>query len=103
MSRAEELVAPVRPSRRATRAGTVAAATVVVLLLWASAFVVIRQVGQTLSPGPMALLRLAVGSVALIALAWRARRPLPRGKTLALVVGYGVSWFAGYTVVLNTA
>ena len=85
------------------RPWAVAGATVVVLLLWASAFVVIRQVGHTLSPGPMALLRLTVGSLALVALAWRSRRPLPRGRTLVLVVAYGVSWFAGYTVVLNTA
>ena len=35
------------------------------LLLWASAFVGIRAIGDTFSPGPMALLRLVAGSVAL--------------------------------------
>lgn len=80
-----------------------AAATVAVLLIWASAFVVIRVVGDSLSPGPMALGRLTVGSLALLALAVRVRRPLPRGKPLGLVMAYGVSWFAGYAVVLNAA
>jgi drug/metabolite transporter (DMT)-like permease len=74
-----------------------------VLLLWASAFVVIRDVRDSFSPAPLALGRLTVGSLALIALAVRVRKPLPRGRTLALVLAYGVSWFAGYTVVINAA
>lgn len=78
-------------------------AAVVTVVLWASAFVVIRAVGDLVSPGPMAFGRLLVGTAALILIALRYRRPLPRGRSLALVVGYGVLWFAGYTVVLNTA
>lgn len=85
----------------AGRLTVLAAATTV--LLWASAFVVIRSVGQVLAPGPMAFTRLLIGTVALGVLAWRARRPLPRGRALALVAGYGVVWFAGYTVLLNWA
>jgi drug/metabolite transporter (DMT)-like permease len=84
----------------------VPAAVVTTLVLWASAFVGIRAVGSTFSPGPMALLRLAVGTVALtaIALVRRGRRAgLPSGRGLLLIVGYGVAWFAGYTVVLNAA
>jgi drug/metabolite transporter (DMT)-like permease len=80
-----------------------AAAVVTTVLLWACAFVVIRAVGQVLSPGSMAFVRLLVGSAALGLVALRYRRPFPRGRALAFVVGYGVLWFAGYTVVLNWA
>jgi len=80
-----------------------AAATVTTVLLWACAFVVIRSVGAVLSPGAMAFVRLLVGSAALALVALRYRRPLPRGRALAFVLGYGVAWFAAYTVVLNWA
>ncbi len=80
-----------------------AAATVITVLLWACAFVVIRSVGAVLSPGAMAFVRLFVGSAALALVALRYRRPFPRGRALAFVLGYGVAWFAAYTVVLNWA
>jgi drug/metabolite transporter (DMT)-like permease len=80
-----------------------AAAAGTTVILWASAFVVIRAVGDAFSPGAMAFLRLLVGSSALALVALRYRRPLPRGRALAIVVGYGVCWFAGYAVVLNWA
>jgi drug/metabolite transporter (DMT)-like permease len=78
-------------------------AVVVTVLLWASSFVVIRSAGEQFSPGPMALLRLTAGTVVLVGIALRYRRPLPRGRALGLVVGYGLAWFAGYTVLLNWA
>jgi drug/metabolite transporter (DMT)-like permease len=85
------------------RAAAVAAGATV--LMWASAFVVIRDVGDTLSPAPLALVRLAVAAVALGALMLVVRRPtrrLPRSWTsVGLVVAYGVLWLAGYTVALN--
>ena len=80
-----------------------AAAASTTIVLWASAFVVIRRVGESYSPGAMTFLRLLVGATVLGLLALRRRRSLPRGRTLAVVVGYGVAWFAGYTVVLNWA
>lgn len=93
--------------RMPKRAGPVpnlaAAAALVTVLLWAAAFVVIRAVGAAMSPGPLAFARLLVGTVALTFLAARYRRPLPRGRALAFVLGYGVLWFAGYTVVLAAA
>ena len=79
------------------------AAALTTVLLWACAFVVIRAVGDVLSPGSMAFVRLLVGSVFLVLLALRYRRPIPRGRALAFVLGYGVLWFAAYTVVLNWA
>ena len=78
-------------------------AVIVTVLLWASSFVVIRSAGEQFSPGPMALLRLTAGTVVLVGIALRYRRPLPRGRALGLVVGYGLAWFAGYTVLLNWA
>ena len=45
--------------------GRTLAAVVFTLLAWASAFVAIRGVGEDLSPGALALGRLAVGTVVL--------------------------------------
>ncbi|MGV0850405.1 DMT family transporter [Mycolicibacterium phlei] len=75
----------------------------VTVLLWSSAFVVIRAAGEVFSPGSLAFLRLLAGSAVLIAVAAWYRRPMPRGRALALVLGYGVLWFALYTVLLNWA
>lgn len=85
------------------RRGTVVAATVAVVVFWASAFVAIRWVGDQLSPGALALGRQLVAAVALIAIALWRRPAFPRGRGLVLVVGYGLLWFAGYTLVLNLA
>lgn len=99
--------APLLPAPRvlSRTTWTVPAAVVVTLLAWASAFVAIRAVGDSFSPGPMALLRLAVGSLALtvgvLVRGLPAARPPRRG--LALIALYGTLWFAGYTVVLNAA
>jgi drug/metabolite transporter (DMT)-like permease len=78
-------------------------AAIVTVLLWSSSFVVIRFVGETLSPGAMAFTRLAAGAVVLVIIALRYRRPIPRGRALGLVIGYGLLWFAAYTVLLNWA
>jgi len=81
-----------------------AGAAGITVLLWASAFVVIREVGTHLSPGPIALLRLAVAVVVLTPLVLARRgdtRLLPRGRSLVRVVIYGLMWFAGYNLALN--
>jgi drug/metabolite transporter (DMT)-like permease len=75
----------------------------VTVLFWASSFVVIRAVGAELSPGPLAFTRMLVGTCVLLVVAAYYRRPLPRGRGLLLVVGYGLLWFALYTVLLNWA
>lgn len=78
-----------------------AAATTVVL--WASAFVAIRHVGRSFSPGALSLGRLLVGSVALGALLLRGSpRPVPRGLWPRLLI-CGVGWFGVYNVALNAA
>ncbi|WP_234974306.1 DMT family transporter [Williamsia sterculiae] len=79
------------------------AAAVVTMLLWASSFVVIRFTGTYFSPGVMAFCRLFVGTLALAVVAVRHRSRLPRGRSLALVLIYGVLWFGAYTVLLNWA
>jgi drug/metabolite transporter (DMT)-like permease len=78
-----------------------AGATTVVL--WASAFVGIRVIGQAVDPGPFALGRLLVGATALGAFAAARRSPRPRGRGLLLTAVFGVTWFAAYTVTLNAA
>lgn len=100
------LAAPARPPVPAPfwtdhRRAVLAAAVTVVL--WASAFVAIRALGDTYAPGPLAFGRVALGSLVLGVFAVRKRRPLPRGRTLGLTVTYGAAWFAGYFVVLNRA
>lgn len=91
------------PERTVTPAWTVPAAVVVVLVLWASAFIAIRSAAHSFTPGPLALIRLVVGAVLLGVAAQRQRAPLPRGRDLGLVVLFGLAWFGGYNVALNAA
>ncbi|NDK89188.1 DMT family transporter [Gordonia desulfuricans] len=85
-------------------------AATVTVVLWALSFIAIRSAGHAFTPGVMALGRLAVAVVALVAIVITLRRKRlrsafipPRGRALALVVAYGVAWFGAYTVVLNWA
>ncbi len=99
---AETVAAGPAPSPRATAA--VVAATAVTVCAWASAFVVIRWVGESLAPGPLALGRLLLGAFALGGLllaqgTWVA----PSRRDWGLLVVCGVSWFALYNVSLNAA
>jgi drug/metabolite transporter (DMT)-like permease len=77
-------------------------AALITVVFWASAFVGIRAVADDLSPGPFALGRLLVASVALWAIV-AIRRPSLRlrGADLRLVALSGVVWFGGYFVALN--
>lgn len=85
-----------------------ALALVAVMFAWASAFVVIRGIGPHVSPIAMAEGRLLVGG-AVLGVIWGMNAlynggvRLPRGRTLALTVGYGALWFALYTVLVNAA
>src|ERR1700749_4131206 len=79
------------------------AAALLTVCLWASAFVGIRYAGRELDPGPLALVRLLVASVALGAL-MLIRRPGMVGRAgLPGVVICGVLWFGAYNVALNAA
>lgn len=80
-------------------------AMAVSMLLWASAFVGIRAVTHDIDPGALALGRMAVGSLALgVLLASQGRaRSRMSWRQLGLAVGSGLTWFALYSVSLNTA
>lgn len=81
-------------------------AVVATVLMWASSFVIIRAYALELSPGPLALLRMIAGAVALtLLLLWvrRGRITWPRRRGLMLTAGFGLIWFAAYTVVFNWA
>jgi drug/metabolite transporter (DMT)-like permease len=73
------------------------------MLLWASAFIVIRAVGDNFSPGALALGRMLAGSVALSVVALVVRPRLPRGRPLLLVIAFGALWFGLYTVLVNAS
>ena len=76
-------------------------AVAVTLVFWASAFVAIRHLGETFSPGSLSLGRLLVGSLALgVAVASR-RAPRPRRSDWPGLVTIGVLWFGVYNVALN--
>lgn len=75
----------------------------ITVLLWASAFVGIRLVGHSFSPGALALGRLLVGAVVLAAFVLVRRPAFPRGRDLLFIAAYGVLWFAGYNIALNAA
>lgn len=88
----------------ATNRFLVPAAAVVTVVLWASAFIGIRAAGHDYSPGPLALGRMFVGALALTVIAGLAGKiRLPRGRTLAGVIVWGVLWFGLYNLALNTA
>jgi drug/metabolite transporter (DMT)-like permease len=84
-----------------TRLATSAIAVTVVL--WASAFVAIRHVGDDISAGPLTLGRCAVASVVLGVLLLRRRPTRPRAGQWSRLVVCGVLWFGVYNVALNAA
>jgi drug/metabolite transporter (DMT)-like permease len=76
-------------------------AVAVTLLLWSSAFVAIRHLGDSFSPGGLSLGRLVVGSVALgVVLALRGWST-PRRRDWPGLVVIGLLWFGLYNVALN--
>ncbi len=98
---------PPRSSPRPASAGgngwAVAAAGVTVVA-WASAFVAIRWVGESIDPGPLALGRLLVGGLGLGGLMLlRGRWVAPTRREWVLLVVCGLAWFAVYNVALNAA
>jgi drug/metabolite transporter (DMT)-like permease len=87
-----------------TRAdGAALAAGLVTVTLWGSSFVAIRDAGQTLSPGSLALGRLLVSVVVLGTVALVRREALPTGRDLANIAAFGVLWLGVYSVTLNEA
>lgn len=85
--------------------GLAVAAAAVTLLLWASAFVVIRHLGDAVSPGALSLGRLGVAALAIGALlvVRRGPRRWPARRHALLVGVCGVAWFGVYNIALNAA
>jgi drug/metabolite transporter (DMT)-like permease len=90
------------PPRHGAEAPALAAALVTVVL-WASAFVAIRDAGTTISPGPLSLGRLLVASAALGVLVVVRGEALPPRADVPRLVLCSLLWFAAYNVILNTA
>jgi drug/metabolite transporter (DMT)-like permease len=78
-------------------------AGLVTVTLWGSAFVAIRDAGQTLSPGSLALGRLLVSLVVLGVAASIWREPLPGRRDLLGIAAFGVLFLGVYSVTLNAA
>lgn len=80
-----------------------AAAAAFTMLLWSSSFVAIREVGDSLSPAPLTLLRLAVAAAALAPFVLARSEPGIRvsGRAFGLIALYGVLWLAAYSVALS--
>ena len=73
------------------------------MVLWGSAFVAIRDAGQSLSPGSVALGRLLVSMVVLGIAAAIWREPLPGRRDLLAIAAFGVLWLGVYSFTLNAA
>jgi drug/metabolite transporter (DMT)-like permease len=76
-------------------------AALVTVVFWASAFVGIRAAGEDLSPGPLALGRLLIGTTVLALFVLARREALPRGRDVPLIALAGVLWLGVYNIALN--
>ena len=79
------------------------AAAGVTVVLWASAFVAIRQAGHEISAGGLALGRLVVAAVVLGAVVATRPRVWPTRRELMLIAVCGVTWLGIYNIALNEA
>jgi drug/metabolite transporter (DMT)-like permease len=91
------------PAEARDESGRALAAALVTVVLWASAFVAIRDAGEHLSPGPLALGRLLVACLVLGVVVAIRREPLPARGDLPPIALAGLLWFALYMVALNAA
>ena len=83
------------------RSPLVAAAVLVTVVLWASAFVGIRAAGEELSAGALSLGRLLTAAVALAVIVAIRRDALPPRADVPRLVLCGVLWLGAYNVMLS--
>lgn len=86
-------------TRKHSAAPVIAAS--ITLLLWASAFVVIRDIGSRVSPSGLAAGRLLVASLAIGPLVLRQGWVRPTRREWLLLALSGVGWFGVYNIALN--
>jgi drug/metabolite transporter (DMT)-like permease len=84
-----------------TRSWLPLAAVATTLVLWASAFVGIRHLGETVPPGSLSLSRLLIMVVALFVLMRGHISRLPSRREWPLILAGGASWFGVYNLTLN--
>ncbi|MFM6848178.1 MAG: DMT family transporter [Terrabacter sp.] len=77
------------------------AAGAVTLVMWASAFVVIRHVAHDVSPGAIGAGRLLVAALVVLPLVLRRGWVRPDRREWALLALGGVGWFGVYNLALN--
>jgi drug/metabolite transporter (DMT)-like permease len=90
-----------KTERRPRDAHLALIAAAITVLLWASAFVVIRSAGSHFSAGPLALGRLLVGLLALGVTSLIRRQGWPPRAAWRGIIIAGVLWFGVYFVTLN--
>lgn len=79
-------------------------ALVTTLVLWASAFIVIRHLGHSISPGALSLLRMTIAASTLTpALLIGGRRPRMDRTEVLLLLTCGAAWFGLNSLLLNAA
>lgn len=81
----------------------IAAAAATTVVLWASAFVVLRYGVRSYGPGELSLLRMLVGTAALTVFVVRRGIRIPTRRTWAGIAAMGIAWFGAYNVALNAA
>ena len=85
----------------APRAWLPVAAGAVTLVMWASAFVVIRHVAHDVSPGALGAGRLLVAALVVLPLVLRRGWVRPNRREWGLLALGGVGWFGVYNLALN--
>lgn len=80
-----------------------AAAGAITLVMWASAFVVIRHVADDISPGSLGAGRLIVAALVVLPLVLRRGWVQPTGREWILLTACGIGWFGIYNLALNEA
>jgi len=71
------------------------------LVLWASAFVVIRHIGADVSPAALTVGRLAVAAIAVAPFVVRRGWVRPSAREWLLLITCGIGWFGIYNLTLN--
>lgn len=92
---------PTTPTSTAPPTWLPVAAGGVTLVMWASAFVVIRHVAHDVSPGALGAGRLLIAALVVLPLVLRRGWVAPTRREWTLLAVGGVGWFGIYNLTLN--